>query len=948
MEALLRKYPKSQLVKALKAFCAAHLNKKDTAEKILEDIIQEGPQDERVLHTMTFVYKVLPRNDMLSAYKAAVEKRPLDPDVRIGLCGHYIRQLEYIQQQQESFKLAKIDPENAEMYVWWSICSLVMQSCSAAAAAKSFEDAMVTRLLHLAYTMADQRRQKVGKISFEKFCILCEILCGLGRHSDAVELAMQFDEICQDKVPEPDILMMLGTLYIRTGSLEEASKTFLSIALRNPQHWVAWHAYLATKLPEFADSSNLPLERVHGGIAEVWDGLYLSGIWQQGVDRIEISLEERVLEIQTALDDMIKQHEDQSGMKRPLALAQLEAAKYYSMHTNDLGHLSRTIIQLVPGLSLFSSFGADLRGYLCLLDDDNKKHVVTQGTLACTRMAQEIFNTDETVHSERKAFVCEINGYMLQSETGVGFSDAMDMIKAYYQNTHLVKDYDPKDRGLGEELLVTAIVPLIQSGMASKENIEHLLVLALVFIERAQMERTVSAPLRLAASALYGLLGAQSLATSQFSRLDIKGVLHDSLTGHWLLPILTALCPTEELCRKWFDGIVNLHTVQEMEARDALFTTYEQQTFSKVPEFVDFIKCLNQSSTFYLYKSEKSMLELRNQCILGKPLGQSEKILIADEIIHNDDLTVRPFWYPPSSRGPASEVLIWWELDQEFPGKNFNWWLQQGQQGSRERQTWETSVNQQIVSRLQFPFILSSICSAKPLESQDVLDSWLQNAVQCLGLRLDLADPADVCEVASSITTLMDSSLGFSRLAECLTSVTILFGYHTHLFALGSSDKDSELRILNCLKVAVSIAIDKVNRMCRQVRPAGIILLAQLSQEAFIWIAQVLRSFILHCKQNGPWKHMNMMIQELNLFAESYLSAVVSINLDAIYSDASRVEYAEALQQNHMYIQGLEYLEGFDLDEWLSKLNQSQTLVCSRIKESLQHIESMLKVFVLL
>ena len=141
MEALLRKYPKSQLVKALKAFCAAHLNKKDTAEKILEDIIQEGPQDERVLHTMTFVYKVLPRNDMLSAYKAAVEKRPLDPDVRIGLCGHYIRQLEYIQQQQESFKLAKIDPENAEMYVWWSICSLVMQSCSAAAAAKSFEDA---------------------------------------------------------------------------------------------------------------------------------------------------------------------------------------------------------------------------------------------------------------------------------------------------------------------------------------------------------------------------------------------------------------------------------------------------------------------------------------------------------------------------------------------------------------------------------------------------------------------------------------------------------------------------------------------------------------------------------------------------------------------------------------------------------------------------------------
>ncbi len=114
-------------------------------------------------------------------------------------------------------------------------------------------------------------------------------------------------------------------------------------------------------------------------------------------------------------------------------------------------------------------------------------------------------------------------------------------------------------------------------------------------LEAAQQRRKVSAPLRLAATALYSLLGAPSLgkwlgawaepggerlmqaatvarhipctphelcpstaccllaltllcsavlcpaaASAQFAALDIKSILHDSLTGHWLLPLAAA------------------------------------------------------------------------------------------------------------------------------------------------------------------------------------------------------------------------------------------------------------------------------------------------------------------------------------------------------------------------------------------------------------------------
>lgn len=61
---------------------------------------------------------------------------------------------------------------------------------------------------------------------------------------------------------------------------------------------------------------------------------------------------------------------------------------------------------------------------------------------------------------------------------------------------------------------------------------------AVLVLEAAQVQRKVSAPLRLAATALYSLAGAPRQATASLSALDVKYILHDTLTGHWLLPAL--------------------------------------------------------------------------------------------------------------------------------------------------------------------------------------------------------------------------------------------------------------------------------------------------------------------------------------------------------------------------------------------------------------------------
>lgn len=949
VEALLRKYPKSQLVRVLKAFCAAHLNKKTTAETILDQIVEEGPQDDRVLHTMTFVYKALgQRYGMLEAYKSAVQKQPLDPDIRIGLFGYYVRGLEYIPQQQESFKLAKIDPGNADMYVWWSICSLMMQSYSAASMAQSFEDTTAERLLKLAYTMAEQRRQKSKYLSFEKFRIVCDILCGLRRHPDALDLALHFDDVCDDKVPESDISMIIGALHVRTGNLDEASMSFQNISMNNPQNWVAWHAFIATKLPELVDVDSVPIERVHGGVAELWDSLHLSRIWQDSISKIESSIDSRMLEVQTALEMMIKKHQGRPDKNRSLRLARLEAAKYKCIHNKDSTYLTSVILEAIPDLALYSSFGADLRGYISYLNEDDRKYLVDQGSQACRHLSQELQKAENSIQGQRKAFVASVNSYILQAETGLGYSNAMEMIAKYYQNVHLVKDFDPKDRGLGEELLVASIVPLIQSAESSKENIEIMLLVGLLFIERAQMERIVSAPLRLAASAIYGLLGAESLAAAQFARLDVKGVLHDSLTGHWMFPILSAASPTEEIYKKWFDGIVNLHTIQEMEARDALFTAFEQQTFSKVPEFIDFIKRLNHSATYYLYKSESRILQLRDQCLSCRSLDvhreDEHQVPRPENIMHNDDLTVRPFWYPPSMQDPTFGILSWWDFVPDISRTTSNWWMHHDTNSSKERQAWEGSTNRQIVSRLGFPIVLSSICSASYLQKGSFVVQWLEDAVKNVGIDMEISEKVN-CSAVAKLGPMILSSSTLSMIPQLLQAATVLFGYYTNIYASGKLNEEVQLNILDSLEKAVNAALDKCSEVFKFNKQAAIILSTRFMQEEFVWIAQILRSFMMHCKCNGPWKHLNSMEMHLKTFSRNFISSMQAEKTEEICDSVINVDYT-ALKKNHIYLQGLEYLEGLDVDEILSRLAQAQSSVQARTRSSFQQIKNMLEVFI--
>ncbi|WPT10720.1 N-terminal acetyltransferase B complex auxiliary subunit NAA25 [Picochlorum sp. SENEW3] len=1006
-EALLRKYPKSQLVLTLKAYCAAKLNKREVAEAVLKSVVEEGPQDDRVLHTMMFVYRALDQKEgILDAYVAAVEKRPNDPGIRVGLFGCYVRNLDYIHQQQESFKLAKLDAPNADTYVWWSICSLLMQSQNAVNKLQSFDDAVVQRLLTLAYSMIEQRRLKSngGKLSFEKFLILCDVLCGLGKHAEALDLAQAFDSVCEDKIPDSEKSMLIGTMYLRLGEFSAASRVFGDAALEDPQNWLCWHLFIASTFPELAldeleryNGFYFPLYRIDGGIAEVWDSLHMLKVWQSVAADMDASFDDRMSHVMSRMDAMRARFGDAIKMKRSIILAGLEVQKYISLHDGTFESMMPAMLNAIQGLAHSSSLAADLRNYLRHLDSQQREYIVKEGMKHCRDVYKQAKGDSSNVslQDEQEAFMCLVNGYLLESEAGYeiqeSWSDmlhhALHMMKLYFENEHLCSSFDPKDRGLGEELLVLAIVPLLCSmalvqdqpmdgqGMEEfREHPWHLLVLALLCIECAQVERKVSAPLRLAASALYGLLGAASLSSEQFATLDIKGVLHDSMTGHWMIPIIMASCPDESGHCKWFDGIENLHTVQEMEAREALYSAYEQATLSKVPEFVDFINRLDKSATYHLYKSETTIMQCRLSCLSRESpekIHAENDLLESEDLVHNHDFTVRPIWYPPCALGPACSTISWWNNGVDnipVGGRSGAWWsYQSNAKGvSDSRASWENTVSNQIIQRANFPRILSHACERQPnSESQNEVYIWLRQAFEGLGLNADSLDSDALwpLNMMTAIAHRVEIETSMPKVPEFVSTAIILLMYQVHQTMAEGTHQGNVLmsNVLRQLENIASKSIEHCISLLNGVRSdsgavsscfpgnAGVALLSRLVSEEYVWLAYTLHHLLKNSNADGPWSTLGFMRDDLKKCVAAVLNGTDTLldTVTAVVELDVRTYITEEYQgtlESFTDIIGIDKMNHFDGSACLQNLANAQIDTFRRISFSLQHLKDSLKI----
>lgn len=999
-EAALRKYSKSQLLRALKAFCSAKLQKQQIAESILSEIVREGPEDDRVLHTLTFVYKALGmKENMLEAYKAAADRKPNDVEIRIGLFGCYVRYLSYIHQQQEAFKLLRLDPEHADMYTWWSVCSLLMQSCEAMRACMDMDDSVAQRLLKLAESMIEQRRrkEKSEKMTFEQLMVLFDILCGLEKMDEAVEMAEAYNDVCKDDLPEMERNILIGTMLVRGGEIDEAAGYFKTAAIRNPEDWLSWHWYIICKLPEsvLVDLDNIegfvyPLRRIDGGIAELWDTVRLPGLWRKYAEQTDTSLEARIHEVECTLSHMKDLHTENKHLERSISLASLEAARR-KMILKRAQYAEQYILEIqhkLPVLSRYSSFSYDMREICRVFVREEKQKVIELGASVCRKAWESLSSLEPTIQIQQQVYMQKINAEMLAYECGFEaknslhelVSSACKLISLYFSYQDLFIDLDPKERGLGEELLVLAMVPLIKAMNLwktkdlGKMRPFYFLLAGLLSIEAAQVQRKVSAPLRLASSALYGLLGAESLASKQFASLDIKGVLHDSLTGHWMLPMLMAACCEKKQYHQWFSGLSNLHTVQEMEAREALYTAYEQSTYTKIPEFVDFIHLLRDSAAHALHLAEADLLELTEQCVqqkVGSNVQLTANLQSAVDLKHNCDLTVRPLWYPPCPHGPDKEVLWWWCTDQEdvvtSDGLSGVWWSRQISPDSLpiEAKIWQERTSRAIRCRQLMAHIIKDLLdsdtkypdfsfihtwlSMKDIPEISVENKVILNDTNSGGSRVAFMSLLQQCDV-NSVALVDEVSVGL-----------VIASFEVQCCGLGRSTVSDCKSCIVSLRQILSMASKRCIQLMMQERERGdmclpfpgnegLALTARFAKEDFVWIVSLIKHWMRCSRKGGQWEALTSVRSDIQDLAvqlcndlQTILDCIEPMIPDDTYNAASSVLSEMESEFPDLCQWGSE--PKFDAVTCLQKMMDSQSETLHRISKSLQCIIKPLEVY---
>lgn len=479
MDAALKKFADNQLLRALRAFALERCGRRDEALKILAAIVEEGPESERVLHTMTFTYRSAGRaEEATAAFVAAAKKSPLDIDILTGLFGAYARDMDFVKQQQTALKLSKLDPGNAELYGWWTVCCLAMQARAALRTPGKGPEAAAP-LMKLSDTMASRQVQRAGKMpSYEALLLLTDILVGQGRAAEAA--AVIDGAASMPGVLAGDRLQLHAAALARAGELGKAAAMYRNACEADPADWVTWHLYLNCKLPGSVALDSKPgcfPVGVVGGLAECWDQREGAEVWRRAAAAQDASgVEAALREARAAVAAMRGQGSSAGavGAARGVTLAALELAlreKRLGKDISDRG-LAEAVVAALPAVCCSFSCVPDMRAYLAEVQNaDAKAWMAEQIEGVCREGAQAIMSAETgngSSSAEVKALQCRVNAHGLLHELGLPRFDstsaavehAAALVQIYAANIHLS----------GE---LTSFLPLSVTRIAFAQCIPH-------------------------------------------------------------------------------------------------------------------------------------------------------------------------------------------------------------------------------------------------------------------------------------------------------------------------------------------------------------------------------------------------------------------------------------------------------------------------------------------
>ncbi|OZJ06807.1 hypothetical protein BZG36_00101 [Bifiguratus adelaidae] len=564
---ILKKQPDFVLVKALNAVVLTRVGRSEEAQTLLKQVKKAQPTDEATLQAATLAFRELGEpGEIVSMYENAAKKQPNNEEFGVHWFMAMVRSQDYKGQQQAALKLHKTFKK--DKYMFWNIMSMLLQAKNA------------TDTNNIMYTLMERMLVKAaeeGKIkATEEVRLYLLVLLGQNKHKEALELLES--DLAAKSQKDPDVKQIkLDLLWEnkRYGSIIETAKA--SLEQENADDWISWEWLMQSVFQE--QGSGQTVQDTQAFILRVQAQALKNPILKRGPFLAQVDYQYRLW-----------QQEGQS---------------------TSVEKLQNAIISYFDRFGSKSCFFEDVSKYL----DAFKARDAKEALLSRMREVKNIENSESEPKSKLRKIQRQVSIrktefyvglYHALSEQGM-LNEVNDLCEEYHEALPLGAELEASERQHGDDFLILAVHLLLLTYQRNPQNIT-LIVQSIIILEAALRRSIHNFQFKLLLVRLYLLLGVQNRPLELFRTMDFKHVQLDTLMHYFT-------DRSEDLA--FYDRTIDLlgenlqiYRSNEVESPEMLVKAYQYGTFSKVEEFMDFRRRLDNSLQHTITDLQYTYIEL--------------------------------------------------------------------------------------------------------------------------------------------------------------------------------------------------------------------------------------------------------------------------------------------------------------------------------------------------
>ncbi|KAJ7685258.1 actin cytoskeleton organization protein [Mycena polygramma] len=620
---LLKKHPKNELVKTLKALALVRSQKVEESLFLCDEVLAAKPTNDAVLTAMMHVLRGLGRHkDMVTMFEEAYKQQPGNEDLAAQTFFANVRILNWKAAQQIATRMHKQFQE--DRYIYWSVISAILQANDPATAPN-----MRTLLYKLAHRLVTSSPTP-SYVNADRFHLHLSILRELELFDEARTL-LESDigrSICSASLScnelRRDIWRLQGLLE------DEGSKAELRLTQQNDRNWLEFLSVLDATFSSLASS-------------------------QEPDESAKKECSSHVTKTEELFTKLASQdgRKDRSAL---LALLELERrARLYavSSDTNRMVDLMKRYFEEIGDKACCFE---DLKPYLALEGEDAARWLSFLQSLppsfTSTNDLRRLINSHKLL---RQSLSLKDLNLSAESDRAALYT------QQYLEGLKLGANLPATELQPADDLAILAGNVFVSLWKISSD--EKYLYNAVALLEFALTKSKQSFQTRLMLIRIYRLLGAPSMALEHYRIMQIKQVQLDTLS-HFILSrsSMFSLAASGDLtlateCLE--SSQIYLSNTQD--TGEYIARAFTGEKYSQIPEFIIFEDRLENSVQRDLIKVEHLRMRLTHEAISSDLIDMEliELKFIFDRLHHdNRDFEILADYQPRSGEKFNEQTLL--------------------------------------------------------------------------------------------------------------------------------------------------------------------------------------------------------------------------------------------------------------------------------------------------